>query len=842
MSKMPAKKKSCFQITSVTTAQVASSITEDTESLDDPDESRTEDVSSEIFDVSRATDYGPEDVCERSSSEETLNNVGEAETPSSVSPNLLLDGQLAVAASGVAAATNGGAVPKSSAVPLPAAAPGAALGGGSSASTGPSTPGAVSQPPGAMSQTAAAACSSRFRVIKLDHGTGEPYRRGRWTCMEYYDRDSDGGGVLGRTGDCIRHSSTFEQAAQERDSGLGATGGSVVVSAVPASAHGPDSIADSSLAAVSQLLQTEKMNQSSLQQPSFVIGQQQQPQQPVGGAVPQSAAQPVFSGASGASQQMMVPQQPQVNPQGIAQAGPNGKGMAAPTVTAGQPSIPVAQQQVQQASIPVTQPQQFAYSQSQIPPVHLLPTQPPGQAEYMQHMTIMQSQGAVQQATTGSAPSTVASSLPVGQVTGQNPLPVGAPAMGVSAQPGEAVGQGSGLLQSGQTQGSQPAVPQPGGVVQPGLGQPGVVQQKSVTQHAVGGSSQVSGMPGAPHAAVPGVQSVPAVVPGTSVPSVSTTASVTMPNVPVTLGQSQLTSHPSASRSSGAVQPQHVGHPMMQSTPSAPASLPQANLGQFQSQAQSLAGQIDDTRRKSEPLPQPPLSLIAENKPLVKPPIPDTLANPLQLPASTPMNSLASSVFGISIPVDGDEDRPLPQAGKILLNSVPAVQSACRPSAGIRQLHSTKPSISTSYTSQGPPGIGSDLEYIRWFYPDGDPGTALSDGASPGWVARHLCLLEAGASGASVVAIDNKIEQAMDLVKSHLMYAVREEVEVLKEQIKELVERNSLLERENALLKSLSNTEQLSQLSSQQGPSGSGSGSAAPAQPPQPPQPNVSSA
>ncbi|NXR86617.1 T22D2 protein, partial [Hypocryptadius cinnamomeus] len=753
MSKMPAKKKSCFQITSVTTAQVASSITEDTESLDDPDESRTEDVSSEIFDVSRATDYGPEDVCERSSSEETLNNVGEAETPSSVSPNLLLDGQLAVAAAGVAAGPNGGAVPKSSAVPLPAVAPVTAVGGGSSAqaalpSTGPSAPTAS----GAMSQTAAAACSSRFRVIKLDHGTGEPYRRGRWTCMEYYDRDSDGGGVLGRTGDCIRHSSTFEQAAQERDSGLGATGGSVVISAVPASAHGPDSIADSSLAAVSQLLQTEKMNQSSLQQPNFVIGQQQQP---VGGAVPQSTAQPVFSGASGASQQMIVPQQPQpqVNPQGVSQAGPNGKGMAPPNVTAGQSSIPVAQQQVQQANIPVTQPQQFAYSQSQIPPVHLLPTQPPGQAEYMQHMTIMQSQGTIQQATTSSAPSTVASSLPVGQVTGQNPSPVGAPVMGVSAQPSEAVGQGSGLLQSGQAQASQPALPQPGGVVQPGLGHTGVVQQKSVTQHPMGASSQVSGMPGAPHAVVPGVQSVPAVVPGTSVPSASTTASAAMPNVPVTLVQSQLTSHPSVSRSTGAVQSQHVGHSMMQGAPNAPASLPQASLGQFQTQAQSLAGQIDDTRRKSEPLPQPPLSLIAENKPLVKPPIPDTLANPLQLPASTPMNSLASSVFGISIPVDGDED---------------------------------------------------------------------------------------SASGASVVAIDNKIEQAMDLVKSHLMYAVREEVEVLKEQIKELVERNSLLERENALLKSLSNNDQLSQLSSQQAAPSSSSQAQPP--PAQPPQPNVSSA
>uniref|UniRef100_A0A8C4ZSC8 Uncharacterized protein n=1 Tax=Gadus morhua TaxID=8049 RepID=A0A8C4ZSC8_GADMO len=53
----------------------------------------------------------------------------------------------------------------------------------------------------------------------------------------------------------------------------------------------------------------------------------------------------------------------------------------------------------------------------------------------------------------------------------------------------------------------------------------------------------------------------------------------------------------------------------------------------------------------------------------------------------------------------------------------------------------------------------------------------------------------------------------MDLVKSHLMYAVREEVEVLKEQIKELLERNSVLERENVVLKSISNTDQLSQLS-----------------------------
>ncbi|KAK6478057.1 TSC22 domain family protein 1-like [Huso huso] len=74
-----------------------------------------------------------------------------------------------------------------------------------------------------------------------------------------------------------------------------------------------------------------------------------------------------------------------------------------------------------------------------------------------------------------------------------------------------------------------------------------------------------------------------------------------------------------------------------------------------------------------------------------------------------------------------------------------------------------------------------------------------------------------GGSGSSMVAIDNKIEQAMDLVKSHLMFAVREEVEVLKEQIKELAERNSVLERENSLLRAIASPEQLNQLRGEKG-------------------------
>ncbi|KAK7145376.1 hypothetical protein R3I94_011470 [Phoxinus phoxinus] len=93
--------------------------------------------------------------------------------------------------------------------------------------------------------------------------------------------------------------------------------------------------------------------------------------------------------------------------------------------------------------------------------------------------------------------------------------------------------------------------------------------------------------------------------------------------------------------------------------------------------------------------------------------------------------------------------------------------------------------------------------------------------------------LENSSSGASVVAIDNKIEQAMDLVKSHLMYAVREEVEVLKEQIKELVEKNSQLEQENTLLKNLASPEQLAQFQAQV-QSGSPTSGAPPALTPNP--------
>ncbi|KAJ6223826.1 hypothetical protein RDWZM_002371 [Blomia tropicalis] len=71
-----------------------------------------------------------------------------------------------------------------------------------------------------------------------------------------------------------------------------------------------------------------------------------------------------------------------------------------------------------------------------------------------------------------------------------------------------------------------------------------------------------------------------------------------------------------------------------------------------------------------------------------------------------------------------------------------------------------------------------------------------------------------GTDNTSEVAIDNKIEQAMDLVKSHLMFAVREEVDVLKERIKEL-------ESDISILKAHATPETLALLSNRTGTTGS---------------------
>ncbi|CAI5455733.1 unnamed protein product [Caenorhabditis angaria] len=59
----------------------------------------------------------------------------------------------------------------------------------------------------------------------------------------------------------------------------------------------------------------------------------------------------------------------------------------------------------------------------------------------------------------------------------------------------------------------------------------------------------------------------------------------------------------------------------------------------------------------------------------------------------------------------------------------------------------------------------------------------------------------AASTSSTVVAIDNKIVQAMDLVKTHLTFAVREEVETLRSHISDLESRLSALREENRQLR-----------------------------------------
>ncbi|KTF76720.1 hypothetical protein cypCar_00025478 [Cyprinus carpio] len=201
MSKMPSKKKSCFQITSVTqAAQVAAnSNTDDPESLDEPG---TEDLSSsEIYDMSRAGDFEPE-ACEVSLSDESLHN--EAETY----------GQ-----DGLITTTPGSCSTGAVHINPPVRALGGTASPQASASAAPSS---TSQTSSGSSSATVGSCSSRFRVIKLDHSTGEPFKRGRWTCTEFYERDTDASSSA-RTVDTVKHAGTTDHSTDA----LGASGGSV---------------------------------------------------------------------------------------------------------------------------------------------------------------------------------------------------------------------------------------------------------------------------------------------------------------------------------------------------------------------------------------------------------------------------------------------------------------------------------------------------------------------------------------------------------------------------------------------------------------------------------------
>ncbi|KAM8838167.1 TSC22 domain family protein 2-like isoform 1-T1 [Synchiropus picturatus] len=605
MSKVPTKKKSCFQITSVTQAQVAAmGATDDTESLEDPDESQTDDVSAEIF--MPRTDFKPISVS--FPAEETQPGVGESDAPS----HMLQTGQPSIQhpgefrALGMPGSTQPPGMDSTSGFTL-ITQPGASQ-QQASVSVNISPPAAA--PPPMVS------CTSRFRVIKLDHGARESFRRGRWTCTEFYDKDSDVS-LGSRTVESIRQAAGILDPAADRDL-LGQMRSSVV--AMP-SGQGSGSMMDPALA----FSRIHSVSGSGTQSAFTIIK-------------PSSATpQPVLQTSS---------------PQVLLSVGPN--------------TVP---QPVYVQKSPISAPASQPYPPQHLPPGHHLTSLSPGlmqtQTEYYQQPS------SSLQPVMSTGPSTAFT-----PVSGSAP----APSQGGLLEGSLPIGQSVSMLQQ-----------QTGGLGSVGVHIGGSVFQPISGHYAAAGQPQAHGIP-----TTQNVQNVPVVaasfsgstIDSTSVPSTSIAA---MPN---------LITH---QRKSPGGLDSHA--------------FPPTGFGQVENiVGRRVEGLVNDLQPESMHLATPAVN----------------------------------SLFGIQIPVDIDGER----------NPSKAFYQAFQSSSRLRD------------------------------------SKAHSDSAS----------------GSNVVGLDNKIEKAMDLVKSHLMYAVREEVEVLKEQIKELFEKNSMLERENAVLKSLANSEQLGQL------------------------------
>ncbi|CAJ1086772.1 TSC22 domain family protein 1 isoform X1 [Xyrichtys novacula] len=704
------KKKSGFQITSVTSAQINvsgnNSLADDTESYDDMDESHTEDLSSsDILDVSvsKATDTG---VPERSSSDETLNSLHGVDTPGLVSPNEplhphsipqgsqqhtsmvngtlphhyypqqhsqshhhhsdslgggepalpiaplatsspamktgpsqsqrppLLDNTKSAGVTtqplapivGVTATdpqlqggmniSNMSAAPAAAAAAAAAVPPSGPAGFDNSSVSGPGGGTGLSAPSAAAPNTQTqptqtqTATGSRFRVVKLDTNS-EPFRKGRWTCTEYYEKE-------------IPHPTTAEAPKGAEMAAETEAGNAGINQGLPAV------------------------------QPPHTLQPYQTP-----------------------SQDFTSPQAMQSPPQGMAQTTP----------------------------LSYISPQEIVGVSHMQKPVAPLPT---------------------------ATPPTGVNQPPQAVIPQQLPYAV---------DPHQAAPQGG-----------YPAPQLHAGVMAPGsVRQPDFIQPTAPFQTQVQHPPHVS--TGIPITPVPGVTAQPALSITQQLPQ----GQVAPPAQGTFTGQPQgLPPHP---------------HPQVQ--PSAAATVPVA---------------------PSHGNPYMPLPAVLQ---------------PLFTPGATFTNAPGG---GSSMKTSHLED-----AQKLLLQhqgllGFPRLGMGAAGGDGAAEAGVTAGSLAH---------MGMSAE-----------ASAFMVAAAAGLRGQHAEGEEDSSSGASVVAIDNKIEQAMDLVKSHLMYAVREEVEVLKEQIKELIERNTQLEQENNLLKNLASPEQMAQFQAQVQTGGSPTGNAQPPLPP----------
>ncbi|XP_069826637.1 TSC22 domain family protein 1 isoform X1 [Dendropsophus ebraccatus] len=904
------KKKSGFQITSVTPAQISASmssnnsIAEDTESYDDLDESHTEDLSSsEILDVSlsRATDLGGP---ERSSSEETLNNFQEAETPGAVSPNqphlhqhlpanvqqnIMINGNIhhphhlhhhglpmpahhGLSSASVSAtsqnpasvklatpgtADNPAAAPVSSAPSVAVPAVGTvppiarkASGPVSSAGVNPVTAsgtahnvtipnvgsmtapiptsvnvsstsvtstsnvsavsgninphigssgngnvaasslpnnvanapvGAAAAPAAGQHQAApSAAATSRFRVVKLD-SSSEPFRKGRWTCMEFYDKENAAAALEGAA--VNKAVESVKQNPLEMTSERESTSGSSVSSNISTLSHYTESVGSGEIGAPAmqgfQALAPQQMDFSN------PLAQNVPPSN-----IPQSVSQPQLAQLQMHSQDATYSPQKQVG-----QAAP--ATMNAPVGV--QPSavgilgVPTSLGH-QQPAVSTMIPQQLPYPQPTQQPLQNLPTVQPTPTIQYAHP-----QAAPNQMTTGHIMPTSQSSVPGNlpeyiqhpQILqpGVAPVPPASAGVGGSSAAAVPVVQAQVLQAQIQTASAAQAPPTCVAPTQP-------VVHAQTTLPATGG--QVVGNLPTPVHQVSASQTTPSVI-QQNVPAPS------QPVLPPTQGIQVATStHPPP----GMIAPQN---PLLPSKPPTQILEPAAVQGMTTQQVPAVSpipatANVPTAQQMATSLPT---GIAPASNTLGQPP--PTLGQPPPIAAQLPTAQNGNLVqSGNQAPVMTS----LPIAHNISLQMVGSAGHFLAPSliqSVASQIEDARRLMEHSVAGLPHVGEGSSLDSSGGLQGTGSLlplkslplTTPLVDGEDD------------SASGASVVAIDNKIEQAMDLVKSHLMYAVREEVEVLKEQIKELIEKNSQLEQENSLLKTLASPEQLAQFQAQ---------------------------
>ncbi|KAM4561653.1 TSC22 domain family protein 1-like [Fundulus diaphanus] len=798
-----AKKKSGFQITSVTLATITvstnNSIAEDTESYDDMDESHTEDLSSsEILDVSlsRANDAVG---AERSSSEETLNNFHEAETPGAVSPNQPSHphalAQAQQRGSGIVNGTMHHQHPHhpnhAQSYPLTGALPSLAqkmpsnVGGPQENVSHAAPPSIVPQPAGVVAPGSLPGMHSSAAGSTVSVANPQTSSVSNVNMLSSANVPVRGGVSTGASG------------------GAGGGGGVAV----------PTGGSHMSAANVNMIQQQQQQNINSVTAAAAVSAS--------GGAgVPSGTQGRVGSAASA--------------PVAAAQP-PSAVPAPAPAVTATTSRFRVVK--LDSSSEPF---KKGRWMCTEFYDKDAPPASEAASLSSRQFVTESFAAGASErESTSGSSVSSTVSTL-----------------SHYVENVGSGEAGGSPVPQQAQDYASPPQGYQ--GIIPSGLSM-GVPHSQAHmhTQDLNHSHLKTTAAPSAPAsvhqpAAMPGQQTVP--------PQQLTYAQAVIANQtqgssqgPVGIQQQKMGYAP-LPQQSAASQPAPPGsvrapeyNPAQQGAPQAAASQPlSSQAGSVPAGPANGATQMMGGPQQSQGLLHQPAP--ASSVPLGQPPQghvdvqqkPQSLATPVQNAGSStqlPAAALQIQAPSSSVPPHGEHQaqpqarsaanvgRMAPQPSSMGLmhdhSSVQALVHAAQASA----LYASLPSFTTTQLQDAQrlllqhqsllklsgveagsnAGLGQETEG------NGNAASALTAPAGLKTVDGE----DDGSSGASVVAIDNKIEQAMDLVKSHLMYAVREEVEVLKEQIKELIERNSQLEQENTLLKTLASPEQMAQFQAQ---------------------------